>query len=39
VRAPPGRLSVLCLLAIGYKDETKEDYDLSKLDQSKVHYR
>lgn len=35
----PERLSVLCLLAIGYKDETKEDYDLSKLDQSKVHYR
>ena len=33
----PERLSVLCLLAIGFKDETKEDYDLSKLDQSKVH--
>ncbi len=35
----PESLSVLCLLAIGFKDETKENYDLSKLDQSKVHYR
>lgn len=33
----PERLSVLCLLAIGFKDEMKEDYDLSKLDRSKVH--
>ena len=35
----PERLSILCLLAIGFKDETKERYDISKLDQSKVHYR
>ena len=34
----PDRLSVLCLLAIGRKDEEKEPYDVAKLDRSKVHY-
>ncbi len=35
----PERLSVLCLLAIGHKDETKAPYDVSTLDRSKVHDR
>ena len=33
----PERLSVLCLLAVGHKDEVKEPYSVSKLDRSKVH--
>ena len=31
-------LSVLCVLAVGHPDETKEPYDLEKLDRSKVHW-
>lgn len=34
----PEKYSVLCVIALGYKDEQRKDYDLGKLLYNKVHY-
>ena len=33
----PEKYSVLCVIALGYKNEERKDYDLQKLIYSKVH--
>jgi len=34
----PENLSVLCVISLGYKDETRKPYDFDKLLYEKVHY-
>ena len=34
----PASLRVLCLIALGYRDEERQDYDLTKLLYDKIHY-
>ncbi|MCQ2312284.1 MAG: nitroreductase family protein [Paludibacteraceae bacterium] len=34
----PENLTVLCVISVGYKNEERKDYDLSKLPYEKVHY-
>jgi hypothetical protein len=34
----PEKYGVLCIILIGYKDEVKNSYKESDIDNSKVHY-
>lgn len=34
----PDKYAVLCVIALGYKDEQRKDYDLTKLFYHKVHW-
>jgi nitroreductase len=33
----PEKYNVLCVIALGYKDEQRKDYDLAKLLYAKIH--
>lgn len=33
----PDNLKIVCILAVGYPDEDKPEYDIEKLDYSKIH--
>lgn len=34
----PDELTVLCVISVGYKNEERKDYDLTRLPYEKVHY-
>jgi len=34
----PASMEVLCAIALGYPDEERQEYDLSKLKYDKIHY-
>lgn len=34
----PEKYGVLCILALGYKDESKDAYSISDVDESRAHY-
>ena len=34
----PAQYAVLCVMSIGYKNEERKPYDLTKLDYSKLHH-
>ncbi len=38
VAGVPDHLTVICVISLGYKNEERKDYDLSKLPYEKVHY-
>ena len=38
IAAVPGNLNILCVIAVGYKDEERRPYDPDKLLYDKVHY-
>lgn len=34
----PENLNILCVISLGHKNEERKDYDLNKLNQSKIHW-